>query len=89
MDAHEQTLVILARRVCVNGEFRLLRERLGLSLNEAADYLHLDPGALSRYERGVRKPGAARSIELGDLVRRWRVVDTVGPEVAAEVLAVV
>lgn len=54
-------LVRLARaNRLVQGEGRLLRERAGVSLREMASILRVNPGDLSRWERGMRpRPDAA------------------------------
>jgi transcriptional regulator with XRE-family HTH domain len=71
MTDEDTILVTLARRACRNGDGRRLRLELGVSLQQAAAALEVDPSSLSRWERGLVLPQADRSVRYGRILALW------------------
>lgn len=63
--------IALARRACVTGDARRLRLEVGISLRELAAALGVDPASVSRWERGVARPGTANAGALGAIIDAW------------------
>jgi len=48
--------IAMVRRLAANGSARAIREAAGLSISEVARDLGVTPSAVSRWERGLRRP---------------------------------
>ena len=57
------------RRLASTGGARALRMGAGLSLREVADELGVSAAAVSRWERGLRRPGGRLALKWGRLLR--------------------
>jgi DNA-binding XRE family transcriptional regulator len=70
-----QLPLILARRACRTGSGRQLRLRAGVTLREAAEDIGVDPGTLSRWERGLEMPKGTRARLYGAHLERLLAAD--------------
>lgn len=50
--------LIRARQLCENEQGRKIREKAGLSTQELANAIGVNPASLNRWERGLVKPTA-------------------------------
>lgn len=62
--------VIWVRRLARNGGARALRQAAGVSASEVARDLNVTPGAVSRWERGLRVPRGVTAERWAELLRR-------------------
>ena len=70
---------IRGRQLATDGRGRLLRERAGLSLREAARLAGVHPSTLTRWERGLTKP-----VRGGAAVRWAKLADRIEAALAAD-----
>lgn len=61
-----------ARRLLRTGEARSAREAAGLSLNEVGSVCGVTPGAVSRWERGERRPTGQPAVAYARLLTSIR-----------------
>jgi transcriptional regulator with XRE-family HTH domain len=62
--------VVWIRRLARNGGARAIREGAGLSVSEVARSIGVTPGAVSRWERGMRVPRSDEAERWALLLRR-------------------
>jgi len=60
------------RRLCVSGEARRIREASGLSQPEVAGVVGVVPSAISRWERGERRPSGRPALAYARLLEAVR-----------------
>jgi transcriptional regulator with XRE-family HTH domain len=65
--------VVWARRLARSGGARVIREGAGLSASEVARLIGVTPGAVSRWERGLRVPRSGEAERWAQLLRRLSV----------------
>jgi DNA-binding transcriptional regulator YiaG len=70
-----QLPLILARRACRTGAGRQIRLQAGLTLREAALDVGVNPGTLSRWERGLEMPKGGRAGRYGAYIERLIAAD--------------
>ncbi|MGZ5212351.1 MAG: helix-turn-helix domain-containing protein [Actinomycetota bacterium] len=58
-----------ARRLAESGSARVLRQGAGLSLMEVAREIDVTPSAISRWERGLRRPHGEPALRWAALLR--------------------
>jgi DNA-binding transcriptional regulator YiaG len=68
MDSRDLRTLINARAAALNGSGRAARQRAQLSLAEVAAAVGITEAALSRWERGARRPQGRPAIEWGRLL---------------------
>ena len=70
-----QIPLILGRRACRTGAGRKIRLQAGLTLREAAQDIGVNPGTLSRWERGLEMPKGGRAGRYGAHLERLLAAD--------------